>query len=262
MPIFRNDDVDLFFTDEGDGLPVLLLHGWACDSHDWSWQIPALLAGHRVIALDHRGHGRSSAPAGSYRPQVLADDAAALLRHLEAGPAVVVGHSMGTVVSSALAVRHPELVRALVLVDPVYNVGDATVATSIAGAAQGPAAAAASAFEGAFYTPTTPPSLRTWHRRRVLGTPDHVVADCVLGLYEGEDAIGRAEVAATYLMARSQPRLTVHATRAGADFERTLPTGERDGIHLWEGAGHFLHQERPEAFNELLLGWLGSGGFR
>ncbi|MGW0705832.1 alpha/beta fold hydrolase [Streptomyces sp. NPDC002643] len=45
----------------------MLLHGWACGSHDWSRQIPGLLThGYRVIALDHRGHGRSSAPRGDY----------------------------------------------------------------------------------------------------------------------------------------------------------------------------------------------------
>lgn len=115
-------DAGLFFTDEGTGPAALLMHGWSCDLHDWSLQVPALLdAGYRVIAPDHRGHGRSSAPRSSYRPQVLADDAAALLRALDIEEAVVLGHSMGTIVASALAVRHPGLVRALVLVDPVYT---------------------------------------------------------------------------------------------------------------------------------------------
>jgi len=257
MPIFRHDGAELFFTDEGEGPAVLLLHGWACDSHDWSWQIPVLLDAYRVIALDHRGHGRSSAPTGPYRPQVLADDAAALLRHLGVGPAVAVGHSMGTVVTSALSVRHPELLHALVLVDPVYNTPDAALAP-VLGAMRGPAplAAAAAMFEAAFYTPTSPPNLPTWHRRRLLGTPQHVVTGCILGLYDGENGIGRGEVAATYLKARRHPRLTVHASQAAADFEKVLPTSEHDEIHLWEGAGHFLHQERPEAFNHLLLDWL------
>jgi pimeloyl-ACP methyl ester carboxylesterase len=258
MPLFFHDGAELFFTDEGDGPPVLLLHGWACDSHDWSWQIPDLLAGHRVIALDQRGHGRSSAPVGSYRPQVLADDAAGLLRHLRAGPAFIVGHSMGTVVTSALSVRHPELVRALVLVDPVYSVPDAASAPIIATLRKpSPLAAAASMFEAAFYTDATAPHLPTWHRRRLLGTPEHVVTGCILGLYEGEEGIGRREVATTYLKARRHPRLTVHAAQAAADFEKTLPAGQHDEIHLWEGAGHFLHQERSEAFNRLLLDWLG-----
>jgi pimeloyl-ACP methyl ester carboxylesterase len=257
MPYFTHDGADLFYTDQGAGPVVLLLHGWSCDSHDWSWQIPALAGSWRVIALDQRGHGRSSAPHGSYRPQVLADDAAALLRALGVEQAVVGGHSMGTVVASALAVRHPDLVGALVLVDPVYGTPDERLAPVLAAMRAGdPVAIAAASFEQAFYTDRTPEFLRTWHLRRVLGMPGHVVSGCLSGLYEGDEGIGRAVVAADYLRQRTAPRLAVYASAAAATFERSLPAGDRDEIHLWDGAGHFLHQERPEEFNRLLLGWL------
>ena len=53
----------MFFTDEGSGDPPLLfVHGYTCDSHDWSWQLSHFARSHRVIAVDLRGHGRSSAP--------------------------------------------------------------------------------------------------------------------------------------------------------------------------------------------------------
>ncbi|GHF36947.1 pimeloyl-ACP methyl ester carboxylesterase [Amycolatopsis bartoniae] len=259
MPRIALDDVELFYTDEGSGPAVLLLHGWSCDSHDWSWQVPALLAaGYRVIAPDHRGHGRSSAPEGSYRPQVLADDAAALLRALEVEQAVVAGHSMGTVVASALSVRHPGLVQGLVLVDPVYNTADEHLAPVLA-AMRGPdpVGTAAGMFAAGFYTATTPPFLKTWHLRRLLGVPEHVVSGCLLGLYEGDEGIGRGVVAADYLRRRSQPRLAVYANGEASTLERSLPAGDRDELHVWEGAGHFLHQERPEEFNRLMLDWLG-----
>jgi pimeloyl-ACP methyl ester carboxylesterase len=116
------DGTRLFYTDAGQGRPVLLLHGWTCDVTDWSWQAPELEPRYRVLTVDQRGHGHSDAPRGSYRPQVLADDAAALLQAVAPGQAAVVfGHSMGGVVASALAVRHPELVAGLVLVDPQYG---------------------------------------------------------------------------------------------------------------------------------------------
>ena len=253
------DDVELFFTDQGTGPAALLLHGWSCDSHDWSWQVPPLLeAGYRVVAPDHRGHGRSSAPRGSYRPQVLAEDAAALLRALDIEEAVVLGHSMGTIVASALAVRHPKLVRALGLVDPVYTASDELLAPVLA-AMRGPdpVRAAVAMFEQGFYTAATPAFLRTWHTRRLLGVPEHVVTGCLLGLYEGDEGLGRAVVAAGYLKQRTQPRLAVYASSAASTLERSLPVDDRDEVHAWEGAGHFLHQERPEEFNRLLLDWLG-----
>jgi pimeloyl-ACP methyl ester carboxylesterase len=247
----------LFYTDEGDGPPVLLLHGWACDSHDWSWQIPALLPHYRVLALDQRGHGRSSAPEGSYRPQVLADDAAALLRACTDRPAVVVGHSMGTVVASALSVRHPHLVRALALIDPVYTAEDAVLAPVLEAIRRpNPTAVAAALFDQAFYTPATPDFLRTWHRRRLMGVPGHVLEGCLHGLYSGEHGIGRAAVASRYLLKRRHPRLAVYASDRSAAFERALPDAGQARIHVWEGAGHFLHQEQPDHLNRLLIDWL------
>jgi pimeloyl-ACP methyl ester carboxylesterase len=258
MAFFETSDgTRLFYTDAGEGRPLLLLHGWSCDGGDWSWQAPALETEYRVITVDQRGHGRSAAPAGSYRPQVLADDAAELLAAVNPRqPAVVFGHSMGTVVASALAVRHPGLVSGLVLVDPVYTADDDRLGP-VLDAIRGPAPqeVAAAMFAGAFYPPDTPPFLRAWHRRRVLGTPPHVVAGCLLGLYEGDDGIGRAAVAQEYLRQRRAPRLAVYANESATGLERSLPQGGRDVIQVLDG-GHFLHQQRPAEFNQAALAWL------
>src|SRR5438105_10159094 len=92
-------DVELFFTDDragdGGGPPILFVHGFSCDSHDWSWQLPHFGARHRVIAVDIRGHGRSSAPEKGYEPRQFAADLAGLLDQLDTGPVVAIGHSLG-----------------------------------------------------------------------------------------------------------------------------------------------------------------------
>lgn len=253
------DGTRIFYTDAGDGRPILLLHGWACDGNDWSWQAPELEHRYRVLTVDHRGHGRSDAPRGAYRPQVLADDAAALLLAVAPGQAAVVfGHSMGTVVASALAIRHPELVAGLVLVDPVYNAPDDAIRPALdAMRGPSPVAAAAAMFQEAFYTPDTPDFLKAWHRRRILATPDHVVAGCFLGLYEGDEGIGRAAIARHYLPQRKAPRLAVYSSEPATWLERTLPHGDSDEIHVMAG-GHFLHQQLPDPFNSLALRWLES----
>lgn len=55
MPYFEAPDVSLFYTSEGDGPPVLMVHGWSCDGADWSWQVPAFrAAGFRCIVPDLR----------------------------------------------------------------------------------------------------------------------------------------------------------------------------------------------------------------
>src|SRR4051794_13926709 len=109
---------ELFVRDTGgDGPPVLLLHGW-CFGADTNWfpVFDALRdAGHRVIALDHRGHGRGLRTTQPFRLVDCAADAAALLRELGTGPAVAVGYSMGGPIAQLMARDHREGVRGMVL---------------------------------------------------------------------------------------------------------------------------------------------------
>jgi pimeloyl-ACP methyl ester carboxylesterase len=109
---------ELFIRDTGgNGPPVLLLHGWMFPS-DLNWfRVYGSLAdaGYRVLALDHRGHGRGLRADEPFTLSGCASDAAALLRELGCGPAIVVGYSMGGPVASLMARDHPDSVAALVL---------------------------------------------------------------------------------------------------------------------------------------------------
>jgi non-heme chloroperoxidase len=89
--------IDLYFEDLGSGDPVVLLSGWPLDSRSWEPQVhPLLQAGHRVIAYDRRGFGRSSRPSTGYDFDTLAGDLDALLRELDLGDVTLVGFSLGT----------------------------------------------------------------------------------------------------------------------------------------------------------------------
>ena len=102
---------------QGDGPVVLLLHGW-CVSADLNWfrTYDAVRdAGYRVLALDHRGHGRGLRTPAPFRLVDCADDAAGVLETLGVAEAAVVGYSMGGPIASLLARGHPERVRGLVL---------------------------------------------------------------------------------------------------------------------------------------------------
>jgi 3-oxoadipate enol-lactonase len=94
---------------------VVLSHALGCDLTMWDHLATLLAADCRVIAYDHRGHGSSDTLPGMTSIADLADDAARLLRELDSGPVVWVGLSMGGMVGQELALRHPSLVRALVL---------------------------------------------------------------------------------------------------------------------------------------------------
>lgn len=95
--------------------PVLMVQGLGADKHGWDLQRAALAVGHRVIAFDNRGAGRSDKPFGRYTLEQMADDALAVLDHSGVGSAHIVGASMGGAISQILAVRHPERVRSLTL---------------------------------------------------------------------------------------------------------------------------------------------------
>ncbi len=121
MPRFSHGPVELAYLDEGEGEPILLIHGFA-SSKEVNWVQPAWVstltrAGRRVIALDNRGHGQSAKlydPA-DYHTERMADDARALLGHLDIERADVMGYSMGARITAFLTQRHPERVRSATL---------------------------------------------------------------------------------------------------------------------------------------------------
>jgi pimeloyl-ACP methyl ester carboxylesterase len=100
----------------GTGDPVLMINGLSAPAANWALQVKALAAHFQVITFDNRGVGETDLPPEPvYTMAQLADDAAALLQHLKIARAHVVGASMGGTIAQELALRHPRLVRSLVL---------------------------------------------------------------------------------------------------------------------------------------------------
>ena len=121
MPFFEHDALRQHYIDVGDGPPVLLLHGFASNI-DMNWRGPGWIdtlgeAGHRVVALDFRGHGESDKPHEpvAYAPGRMASDALALLDHLEIERAALMGYSMGARVAAFATLAAPRRVATLVL---------------------------------------------------------------------------------------------------------------------------------------------------
>ena len=131
MPIIKTrDGVDLYVKDWGSGRPVVLIHGWPLNADSWEDQALALAeAGHRVIAYDRRGFGRSSQPWTGYDYDTLSDDLAAVLEVTGADDAAIVGFSMGGGEVARYMSRHGgKNVRAAGLIASVvpYMLKDAT----------------------------------------------------------------------------------------------------------------------------------------
>src|SRR5882762_4532997 len=121
MPSFHNGAVEIAYLDEGEGDPILLVHGLA-STKNVNWVYPAWVSelkkdGRRVIALDNRGHGESTKlydPA-QYEIAIMAGDVIALMDHLAIDRADIMGYSLGSRMAAVLALTLPQRLRSAIL---------------------------------------------------------------------------------------------------------------------------------------------------
>src|SRR4029077_13806086 len=148
MGSFANGEVEIAYLDEGDGDPIVLVHGFA-SAKEVNWVHPGWVAtltrdGRRVIALDNRGHGTSGKlyDPSAYHSATMADDVRALLDHLKIERADVMGYSMGARITAFLAVKHSERIRSAIFGGPGLRLADgAGLPESIAEALEAPSLA-------------------------------------------------------------------------------------------------------------------------
>lgn len=257
MPIAAVNGININYEEFGPalGAPVLLTHAYAAALQMWEPQFEAFAAaGYRVIGWDMRGHGGTDSPptAAGYSETLTVEDMAALLRHLDATPAVIGGLSLGGYLSLEFQVAHPDMVRALVLCNtgPGYRKDDARAGWNdfsigyakrfedrgLEGLGRGieidrtrqyQRSAAGLAFAG----------------RHILTQRDAKVMD-------GLEAIA---VPTLIVLGADDERY-----RAGGDYMASkIPGAEKVVI---EDAAHAVNLYQPERFNEAVLGFLRAHG--
>ncbi len=115
----RNGDILTAYHDEGEGDPLLLLHGFTGSKLDFHDQLGWFTDAHRVLAPDQRGHGESSnlGRADAYTFDILVEDLTGYLDALDVQRCHLLGHSMGGMVAMRFALRHPERLKSLILMD-------------------------------------------------------------------------------------------------------------------------------------------------
>ena len=119
MPLLDRDGVKIYYEDHGHGPAILLSPGYSATCRIWNEQIAALVARHRVIVWDMRGHGESDDPTdpAAYSEALTVEDMRALLHRCRIDRAVIGGLSLGGYMSLAFQLAHPEMVSALMLFD-------------------------------------------------------------------------------------------------------------------------------------------------
>lgn len=113
--------VKICFQAQGEGYPLVLLHGFAMYKEFWKWHLEEFSKKFRVITLDLRGCGHSEHPFEPYSMDTLADDVKALLEHLDIDKAHLGGHSFGGMVAQHFALKHQKHLNKLILMSTFAN---------------------------------------------------------------------------------------------------------------------------------------------
>ena len=243
---------------------ILLLQGLGGKRQGWARQLPVFGREYRTIALDHRDVGDSDPYPGEYGTKDQADDAAALLRALNAAPAHVMGISMGGFVALELALRHPDLVASLVL-----------IGTSAGGATHvGPTPEAAAILKPDFETEVGERVLRNFHLMCAPGyfdsRPDEaeIIAQTARhnpmspDAYRRQYAAARAHDVTQRLGEIHVPTLVVHGDvdplvpiENGYHLAEQIPNAQ---LRVYHNVGHIPIMERAREFNDDALQFIAS----
>lgn len=252
--------INLAYTDQGHGTPVVLLHAFPQNRAMWDQQVMALSRTHRVIAPDFRGFGESDAPPGPYTLDRFADDVAELLDHLAIPRAVLVGLSMGGYTLFAFYRQHAARVKGLVLADTRAQAdteeGQAGRFTMAQTAQSEGAGAIADLMLPKLLSPVaqqTKPDLVRQVRSAIERTKVSGIAGALMAMAERPDSVPLlAQIACPVLVMTGE--LDGPTPPADGKFMAERIPGAR--LEIISQAGHLSNLEQPEAFNRTLLDFL------
>lgn len=257
MPVLTRPWGALHYQVHGpaDGPALVFANSLGTDLHLWDAVLPLLPAGMRVICFDKPGHGLSDTRE-SESIQDLADDAAALIEHLGAAPAIFVGLSIGGMIAQDLAVRRPDLLRAVVLTCTAAKMGDAAGWNARINAVQtNGVASIADAVMERWFAPAfrATPELAAYRNMMARTEQQGYVAAC--------GALASADLTAATATI-TVPTLVIAGEADGAS-PAALVKGTADLIagarfHVISGVGHIPCVEDPAAYAAILNDFIGS----
>jgi pimeloyl-ACP methyl ester carboxylesterase len=252
--------IRLAFVDEGQGEPILLVHGFPLSRAIWQPQVTALSEICRVIAPDLRGHGKSAAPPGIYLMETFADDLRALIEERRCGPVILVGHSMGGYISFAFYRRFPQLVRAMILVCTRAGADSPEGKANRENLAQRVEREGAAAVAGqmlpkmlAAVTTISRSDLVAQVRQIMLATSVNGLAGSLRGMAVRSSSLELLpRIAVPTLVIAGKDDLIISAQEAET-LAKAIPSAQ---LHLITNAGHLASLENPAAVNQAIQEFL------
>ena len=237
-------------TLQGRGAPVVFSHALGVDLHMWDGMAGGFARDHEVLCFDHRGHGGSAVPAGPYAIDDLVDDAARLIGEWGRAPVVFVGLSMGGMVAQGLAIRHPKLLRGVVIANSTAGYPEAAPAVwaqRIATVEQGGLAAVVEGTMERWFTPAfraARPDVVERFRQSVLRTDAAgYVATChAIAQVDWLDRLGRVRCPALVIAGAQDAGVPPAMSQAIA---ARIPGAT---LALLDDAAHMSAIEQPERF--------------
>ena len=229
----------LWWDEHGAGEPLVLLHGGLADSRFFSRNVPALAERFRVYTPDARGHGHTADVPGPITQELLLQDTVAFLATVVGGPAHLAGHSMGGCTALQVALRHPGLVRRLILVSATIRPPRPRDPDS-----PWPALGELIRFLGPGYGEVSPDGEAHFP----------VVASKIVTMLTGAPALAQADLGGvgsrTLLMAGDEDAVSLDDTVA---LYNGIPDAE---LAIVPGTSHFLLREKPDLCNAIMLDFL------
>lgn len=251
-------EVTLHVAESGsEDLPVVLfIHGWGCNGRAMQ-RLVAEAPVHAIIP-DLRGHGRTGLASTPHTIPAMARDLAALLDHRGGEPVIVVGHSLGGNVGVELAIARPDLVEALVVLDPAY--ADPAWADAEAREFDLVARGSAAVAENAHLAvgPGTDHALVALISEMALQTDPQVLIEGLRSTYLDHDAFGHIDDTVRRIRLLGVPMLALYPDPERAARARYLPV-EQTVVEIPD-SGHFLGEEQPGAVWRAITDWIDQKG--
>lgn len=252
MNILDLGDVQLHYREDGDpgGAPVVFANSLGTDFRLWDKILPLLPVGLRIIRYDKRGHGLSSCPKAPYSMGVLVHDVERLMDALEVRDALFIGLSIGGMIAQGLAVKRPDLIRALVISNTAAKIGtvemwQARLETLAKGGIEALADAVMERWFSKAFRAT--PELIAW-RNMLVRMPADGYGGCSAAI-SGTDLY-------TPTSGLRLPLLAIAGSEDGSTppdlVKETADLVPGSKFHLIRGAGHLPCVEKPEEYAEAL----------